>query len=296
MSRSRGFHTRAHVAAVFDRFEAAAERHRCAEFSARKPTMRVRLSILYDARIFAGFVILAAALAMKIFYSRATSEELTWLVGPMAFILELFTDFSFVREAGFGWVDFDHNIVIAPSCAGVNFLIIAFCMSSFLMLARDRSPGGMITAIGISGLASYAVTVLACAARILLSVHVFRLDIYSGWLTQEAVHRAVGVSIYYFSLCFYFHLLSRFSPHNNQVIERTDGVYVSMRSGLVFLTPLFWYLTFSLGVPFLNGAYGSNPGLFLWHALCVGGVTLLLTVIMLAVLYLVTVLKNVCRA
>ena len=258
--------------------------------------MRVRLSIFYDARIFAGFVILAAALVMKIFYSRATSEELTWLVGPIAFILELFTDFSFVREAGFGWVDFDHNIVIAPSCAGVNFLIIAFCMSSFLMLSRSRSPGGMFTVIGISGLASYAVTVLACAARILLSVHVFRLDIYSGWLTPDAVHRAVGVCMYYLFLCFYFHLLGRFSPHNSQAIEGTDGVCVSMRSGLVFLTPLFWYLTFSLGVPFLNGAYSAVPGSFLRHALCVGGVSVMLTVIMLAVLYLVTVLKNICRA
>ena len=257
--------------------------------------MRVRLSIFHDARIFAGLVILAAALMMKLFYSRATSEELMWLVGPVAFILELFTDLSFVREAGFGWVDFDNNIVIAPPCAGVNFLIIAVCMSSFLLLTRDRSPGGMAITIVITGLASYAVTVLACASRIVLSVHVFRLDIYSGWLTQEAVHRVVGVCIYYLFLCLYFHLLCRFSPQDCRAFEAPEGACVSLRTRLVYYVPLSWYLAFSLGVPFLNGAYSAVPGSFLRHALCVGGVSVLLTVILPAAFCLATALKNVCR-
>jgi len=258
--------------------------------------MSEKPSIYCCSRFVVGLAVLAAALMLKNFYSGAGSEELAWIVGPIAFLLEVLTDFSFVREAGFGWVDFDHNIVIAPPCAGVNFLIMAFCMSSFLMLGRGGSIGRMITTIVLVGFASYVVTVIACTTRILFSVHAFRLDIYSGWLTQGAVHRAVGVCIYYLFLSFYFHLVYSFCPYKKQACERTGGAGASMRKWFVFFTPLFCYLTFSLGVPFINGAYRADHDSFLWHALGVGSVSVLLTLMMLTAYYFVNVLKNVCRA
>ena len=232
---------------------------------------------------------------MKLFYSRSGSEQLVWIIGPIAILLEIFTDFSFVREAGFGWVDFDHNIVIAPACAGVNFLIMAFCMSSFLMLGRGKSRCRMLTTIVLAGLASYVATVIACSARILVSVYIYRLDIYSGWLTPDTVHRVVGVCSYYLFLSFYFRLVYHFASRKNQARRGIDGGGISMRKRLVFLIPLFWYLTFSLGLPFMNGAYRADQGLFIWHALGVASVSVLLTLMMLTAHYFVTVFKRACR-
>ena len=38
---------------------------------------------------------------------------------------------AFVDTAGIGFVNAEYRVNIAPACAGVNFLIIAFCLTAF---------------------------------------------------------------------------------------------------------------------------------------------------------------------
>ena len=90
-------------------------------------------------------IVLAAAYLLKAYYSGAASEDLIWIIGPVARLVELFSDFNFVHEPGYGWVDVEHDVVIAPACAGVNFYIIAFCMSAFQLTHRVQPLARTLT-------------------------------------------------------------------------------------------------------------------------------------------------------
>ena len=97
---------------------------------------------------------MVAAYVLKDYYSRAGSGELAWIIGPTAFITEMFSSLSFSPEPGYGWVDVQRNVVIAPVCAGANFLIIAFCMSAFQIIWKTHSLRDMTTGIVLAGAAS----------------------------------------------------------------------------------------------------------------------------------------------
>ncbi len=79
------------------------------------------------------FYILALLIAwgLKYHYSRSGSDELAWVLAPTAGLVELISGIQFENEAHTGFVSQGSRIIIAPACAGINFLIIAFCMATF---------------------------------------------------------------------------------------------------------------------------------------------------------------------
>ena len=228
-------------------------------------------------KLIGGALILATAYLLKDFYSHANSEDLSWIIAPTAFVAELFTSLSFSPEPGYGWVDVRHNVVIAPVCAGVNFLIIAFCMSAFQILWKRNSAQGLITGIIMAGLVSYLLTIVANTTRIVLAVSLFNLDIYHHWLTADMVHRLVGIVVYYLLLCFYSQAVNYcLSGKSRHVQERKN----LSRKKTLLLVPLIWYLLFSVGVPFANNAFTTDPDQFIRHAVTLGAVTVLITLIL----------------
>ena len=228
-------------------------------------------------KLLGGAAILAAAYLLKDFYSRAGSAELAWIIGPTALLADLFSGLSFSHEPGYGWVDVQHQAVIAPVCAGVNFLIIAFCMSSFQILHRTTSPHSMIAGFLIGGTASYLLTVIANAIRIVLAVTLYAVDVYPGWLTAEMAHRIVGIVVYYLFLCAYCLAVSCVVQRANHDLQE---IKTRSTKPLIYLVPLFWYLLFSLGIPLAHNSLHNDPELFFRHALTVGLVTALLTLIL----------------
>lgn len=206
------------------------------------------------SKLLAGSTVLLAAYLLKSFYSQAGAEDLTWIIGPTAWLTEVFSGLSFTREAGYGWVNYSHNVVIAPVCAGVNFLIIAFCMASFLVLKKKAaSAKKLIIGILIAALTSYVLTITANTARIILSVILYDLDIYSNWLTPALLHRISGVAIYFMFLSIYYHV---------------SWFYLSDKanpSPPLLSVPLLWYVLISIGVPLANKAYQKNTELFITH-------------------------------
>ena len=76
-------------------------------------------------------IALLIAFGLKYHYSRASSEDLAWILRPTAGVVEQISGIHFEKEEGTGYINREHRIIIVPSCAGVNFLIIAFCMTVF---------------------------------------------------------------------------------------------------------------------------------------------------------------------
>ena len=93
-------------------------------------------------------VVLLMAVGLKYHYSHARSDDLGWILGPTAGGVEYISGIDFEKEDGAGFVNRANRIIIAPSCAGVNFLIIAFCMAAFSGLHHLKSSGLKIFWIG----------------------------------------------------------------------------------------------------------------------------------------------------
>lgn len=160
--------------------------------------------------LWVGAVTAAVALGLKAFYARATPSELGWILEPTVGVVSFVTGASFVFESGDGWLSSDLGLLVAPSCAGVNFLVAAIVTGvvGFAMPPGrvERRVAFALTTLPVA----YALTVGANATRIVLGVMLADLAA-AGRLpgSADAVHRAEGVAVYFTVLCVAYLLADR---------------------------------------------------------------------------------------
>ena len=188
-------------------------------------------------------VVLLCALALKIYYSTATADELLWILAPTTALVELLSGRSFAFESYTGYMSSDHTFVIAVPCAGVNFLLTAFLMIGLRRLWRDRFEGVSWRFLPLSALLAYVATLIANTTRICIALEIQRRAIEVSGLTGNQLHRLEGIVIYFGFLLLLFML-----------IERMDSA-TPLRLKRVFLFPLFIYYATTLGIPFVNGSF-----------------------------------------
>ena len=223
-------------------------------------------------------IVLVVAVAAKFFYRSAGDTNLEWLLAPTAFLVEGISGIAFDNEPGLGWVNGNYGVTIAPSCSGMNYLIILFCMSSLPAALRLKSLKSLSCWIVLSALAAYGFTLIVNSLRIWLAIVLYGVDIYSASLTVESVHRVAGVLIYYFFMVFYYLSVSF-------ILKRTLGERqcpvirqsVSRRMANL-LWPLCCYLIFTVVVPYLRGAASGQH--FSEHFWVVAGASSGLTVML----------------
>ena len=204
------------------------------------------------------------AFFVKQHYSHSDADDLLWVLTPVAGLVEWFGHIVFTYEPYTGFINREHGVIIAPACAGVNLLIVSFTMALFSGIGRLGGVRKKVLWCCFSVAAAYVMVVFVNALRIYLSVIVFSADIENGWWTAHRCHRLLGIVIYFFFHCLFYHIMTR-------AAERYGKKAAGRRQGKFFydLTPLGWYLGITLMVPFLNGAYRGNPGQFGEHALFV---------------------------
>jgi exosortase K len=238
------------------------------------------------------FLLLALffAVGLKYHYSKAGSEDLAWILRPTAALVEQISGIPFEEEAHTGFVNYTHRVIIAPACAGVNFLIIAFCMAVSSGLHHSRQKRGKILWLAAGMVSAYLLTIFVNVLRIILSIYSYDADIYSGWLTPQRMHRLEGVIIYFFFLCLFYRIMKKAVDHLTQRAggkQRESIEEGSVRAGysrwaLAGLVPLFWYGLMTLAIPLLNGAIDKDGGRFVEH----GGMIITGCLIVLAVVFL----------
>ena len=224
--------------------------------------------------------LVAAALAvgLKVHYSRADSRALEWILKPTAFLVECLSGTPFTPEAGTGYISNDRHTVIAPGCAGVNFLIASFCMAACRGLTSRRSVRAGVCWLGFSMAAATALTLCVNAVRITLSMHLYEADIYGGWLTPDRVHRIAGCAIYFLSLSLFYPALQKIAPagYRSELPEKAKrGVWMAGAG----LSPFFWYCLIVLVIPFFNRILrqtGHPAAEHCWTVLTVSAVVFLL--------------------
>jgi exosortase K len=200
--------------------------------------------------------ILSIALALKYHYSIATANGLRWILDPTRLMVATVTSRTFRFEPYAGYLSDDRSFLIAASCAGVNFLIIAFVMLNGGRLLRERKLTW--TYIGLSLPVAYLATLLANTVRIAIALEMQKYDVRIGSFSEEEIHRVEGIVVYFgFLLVLFFvseKVASRTCPHTATLFRRS-------------LIPLAIYYAATLGVPFVGGGY-RDPA-FWQHSLFV---------------------------
>ena len=199
-------------------------------------------------------VVLLCALTLKQYYSMANANQLRWILAPTTTLVELVSGTSFEFESYAGYISGDRSFLIAPSCAGVNFLITAFLMLSARKLLRDRSQDGGWGFIPAAALIAYIVTLIANTVRIVIALRLGGLPQVGG-LNPHQLHRVEGILVYFGFLLLLFVVCEKMSA------GKTSGL---LRHSFF---PLLVYYATVLGVPLANGGYRQGFGFWEHSAL-----------------------------
>lgn len=219
---------------------------------------------------------LLAAYGLKLYYSRASAEDLAWILAPTARAVGWLRGETLTLHADAGWVAPDGSYVIAPACAGVNFMILVLIVSVFGFAHRLRSPERRLAWWLGSLLGAWAGTIAVNTLRIVTAVELYRLGSVAG-LTPEQAHRLLGTVLYLGALWGVFGVLD--------ALMVWDAGSHSRLAAVLLIAGI--YLGMTLGVPLLNGAWRHPDRQFVEHAMMVSLVTLALLALMTAFALLV---------
>lgn len=213
-------------------------------------------------RLPAAALTMLVMLALKRHYSLATADELNWVLAPTAMLVRWLTSANPVLEDGIGYADFANGIIVAPACAGVNFMIMAFGLAAFCGLHYMARQTNKLAWLVLALSAAYCLTLVVNTIRIAFSMALYRADIYTDWLTVSRVHRMAGVGLYFGVLWLYFLGLRQIMRHYCRHSDRQP------RRRSIQLTgwpALGCYLLVSIGLPLANRAWQNGLPLFVEH-------------------------------
>ena len=184
---------------------------------------------------------IAIAAVVKYHYSVASANGLRWILAPTANIVDLLSYHQFRFEAYAGYLSEDRSYLIAASCSGMNFLIIAFVM---LVAIGAMAGYWKWRLIPLSFVAAYLATIIANTVRITTDLSTRQLAANYYGLSAEDIHRVEGIVIYFGFLIVLFFLGETF-------FRRCRFQEILRRLPL----PLATYYATAFVIPLANGAW-----------------------------------------
>ena len=219
-----------------------------------------------NVKIFAQLAaLLAAAYALKSFYSTASVNDLRWILAPTTFLVELISGERFTFESLAGYMNGDHTFLIAASCSGVNFLMISFLVLTLGKLWRERAMSW--TFFPIAMLAAYATTLIANTVRIVIALQMHASNFQLAGFDAEGLHRIEGIVVYFLFLLLLF-ITSEGWGTKKISIDLFATILVRRSAYLLLI-----YYAVTLGIPIVRGSYRDAE--FWGHAGFVMGIPLL---------------------
>lgn len=211
------------------------------------------------------FYVPAFGIAFILYYFCRTddSDALKWILTPTAWWVSILSGIPFEYLPHQGYVNHFYQFLIAPSCAGVRFMLITFLMLVFLLLPSDAAcVDQKICSIqkeclwfGFSMVFSYLATLFVNGIRIVISIYLpeilERRNLMNGWMTPDRLHTVIGTGTYFTFLCGIY-LLAIYIRKRILAPELYKG---EQKSAAV---PAFWYLFVVLVLPFAKRVYHRN--------------------------------------
>lgn len=147
-------------------------------------------------------IALSVAVWLKLFLIVSGPEDLAWMLSPVVHAVRAFTGLQFLFDPAKGYINFENAVVIGTSCAGVNYLVIALCMTVFSFVPRFTEY--KLPAFALLVLAAYAVTVTVNAFRIISGIVLLRAANHFSFVITDAVHETAGIFVYFSFLALYY--------------------------------------------------------------------------------------------
>lgn len=130
----------------------------------------------------------------KLGYTLASNDHLIFLLKPTDKIVGLLTGSTAVYMEDKGYYHSSFNILIEKSCSGFNFMLLCFCMLSFLLLQYSSKPLYKSLTIPFAIATSYILTILVNASRIFASILLQQqASRFLPTLSRSLVHESIGV-------------------------------------------------------------------------------------------------------
>jgi len=190
---------------------------------------------------------LALAYGLKLHYSRAAAGDLAWILVPTARAVGWLRGEILTFTPDAGWLAPNGSYRIAPACAGVNFLILAFTLAVLGFSHRWRSPRARLAWWGASLAGAYLATIAVNTLRITIAVLLYRLGPVAG-LSAGQAHRLLGTLVYLGALAGLFFALDRLTARR---VSQGTG----LAGGLLVVGA---YLGMTVVVPLLTGHPGGR--------------------------------------
>jgi len=206
------------------------------------------------------------AIGLKAHYSRATVSDLSWILAPTAGLVGWVVKQPLRVDPDLGWLPPDGSFVIAPACAGVNFLILVFGLCTLGFAHRVRSARQRGAGLLLVMAAAYLLTIAVNTVRIVIAVGLYQADVYAGWLTPERAHRVAGTVVYLAGLWGAWLTLERLCARGRRDLASS----VRLPSGILAGA----YIGMTVVLPLANGAWGHYGARFCEHAITVSLVVL----------------------
>ena len=197
------------------------------------------------------------AFMLRCFSKITDSDVILWMLTPTVRWVSILSGISFEYLPHRGYVSYFYRFLVAPSCAGIRFMMIAFLMQSFSFLYRIEKRRNGYLWFGFCVVFSYIATIFVNGIRIIASIYLplllERPGMADGFMTSDRQHTLIGTGVYFSSLCFLY-LLSAFickkwfqdtaKPASRAAVPACD-----FRPRRMFV-PAFWYLLTVIGLPF----------------------------------------------
>lgn len=159
---------------------------------------------------------------LKFGYTVADNDELTFLLKPTDKIVGHLTNSHSIYFSGKGYYHNGLNILIEKSCSGFNFMLICFCMLTFLFLKYADKATFKLLIIPTSLVLSYFLTIFVNASRIFVSIIIQKQA--NNFLPKRPhliLHEIVGVITNLTFLILIYILLERFLTNKYQNAKLT---------------------------------------------------------------------------
>lgn len=249
-----------------------------------------------------------AVVGMKYFYSRAGSDDLKWILAPTSRWVRILTGISFEYEPDVGYINYSCRFIIAASCSGLQFMVIALATLIYSFVHRMKTIRHGFYWMGLSMGLSYLFTILVNGLRIVVSIYLplylRGTDLYGGWLTPERLHTVIGIGVYFTSLLLLYlmadnlsHMISCMAA--GEISDSISGMASGGTSGGApdsgspfeggsrpsariirrCIPPVFWYFSIILGIPLITKAYENNIKKYMEYAFLMAVVCLTVTIL-----------------
>ncbi len=219
--------------------------------------------------------------ALKRHYSNASADQLLWILKPVAWFVTMFETQPYTWQPDTGFVRADQMITIAPACAGMNFLIMAFGLPVAAFAHRQYGLIRQWTLCLWALAGAYVLAIMVNALRIIIAIALYDAHIAWSWLTPERLHRMAGICVYFSALGLYYALWHR-------IIAGKASTPAIRRRWL----PWLWYITGAVAVPVAHQLYRGKTWPGMEYCLTVIGTSLFIFGLAKTCLYLIQPNEN----